>query len=189
MGQTDVKDGVQPGAKVDLEAERAKREKAPRHSGQRTPRPAATANTAGLEAKLKDFYGTLVGGMFFVDNDVAEFQAKHVDRLAATQAAWARDNAFVRRFLESLTTGGVAAAAIGETAIVVVGSVMIVQAKRGQLDARYAPAAGFFGIDLPAPTVVPIREDEPPENPYHENGDFTGGPRLGADRAEDAAPE
>jgi hypothetical protein len=164
MGETEVNDAVKPGQKVDLEEERRKREQAPK-ARQKPGRPAVV----GLESKLKAFYETIVGGMYFLDSDVADFQRKHIDRLAATQAAWAKENAYVRKFLETLVTGGVAAAAIGEAIIVAGGSVMIVQAKRGQLDPRYMPAAAFFGIDLPAPVIRPERSDngEVPAEPFN----------------------
>jgi hypothetical protein len=144
--------------KVDLAEERRKRETAPKA---KRGRPPGAQPKPGLENRLKDFYSTLVGAMYFVDSDVAAFQEQHITRLAATQAAWAKENAHVRRFLETMVTGGIGAAAIGEAVVVVGGSVMIVQAKRGALDSRYFPAAQFFGIDLPPP----------PPAEYPENGD------------------
>lgn len=182
MGEVKVDESVKPGQKVDLEAERKKREQAPKARQRATATPRRAADTTALEGKLKDFYGTVVGAMYFLDSDVADFQAKHVDRMAVTQAAWARDNAFVRRFLETLTTGGVAAAAIGEAVIVAGGTLMIVQAKRGQLDPRYMPAAAFFGVDLPAPVRL-AEEPEPERQDYagdfRDNGGGLEGVKLG----------
>jgi hypothetical protein len=205
MGEVKGAEGAHPGGKVNLEEERAKREQAPRSRAQ-TRRTPVAASASGLEGKLKEFYGVIVGGMYFVDADVAEFQAKHVDRLAATQAAWARDNDHVRKFLETLVTGGVAGAVIVEGAMVIGGSVMIVQAKRGALDPRLAPLAAFFGADLPEPVWTqpqpePVPEPGPfnpsgpepvPEPPASGNGDEPAnplhGPELGVEPEPPAEP-